>query len=508
MKKDSRTNLKKDQKTDPNNDLKKDHKKNSMQVLKDFFKKIWAIIWKRKWLSLGIAVVVFIILSIVLSAISARSELLKSYQTVTVSRGTLTATIGATGTVRARQSAVLYWQTSGTVDEVSVRLDEKVEKQDQLVSLEMISLPQSVILANAELVTAERDLETAKLSNTPTAKAMLAYYQAQRAYEDANNARYLTGYSNRASDQDIIDARAVLKVRQQEVDYYQALYDDIDDTPENAIRKQNAFDQLQEVIANRNAAQALLDYYLTVYQKANEADAQVALAKGQLEDAEREWERLKNGPDAGDIQAAQARVDATQATVNMQYIISPFDGVITVVNNVPGDQVRSGDPAIRLDDTSQLLVDVEISEVDINAVEVGQPAELTFDAILDKTYHGLIDEVSRVGNISSGVVNFTVKIKLTDADEDVKPGMTTGVTITTKQLEGVLLIPNRAVRLVDNKRVVYILQNGTLVAVNIELGATSDLNSEVIGGDLKPGDVIVLNPPAVFSGNSAFMMEN
>jgi HlyD family secretion protein len=477
--------------------------------IKGFFKKIWAAIWKRKWLSLAVVVVLIIILSVVISSISTRAKVLKSYQTTTVSGGTLTATIGATGTVRARQSAILYWQTSGTVGEVTVKLDKKVDAQKKLVSLDKLSLPQSIILAEADLVSTERALETARLSSTPTAKAMLAYYQAQRAYEEANNARYRTGYKGAASDQDIIDARAVLKVRQQEVDRYQALYDDIEDIPENAIRLQNAFDQLQEVIANRNAAQARLDYYLSEYRNTHEADAQVALAKAQLEDAQREWDRLKDGPDARDIQAAQARLDAAQATVNLQYIIAPFDGVITIVNNAPGDQVRAGDPAIRLDDTSQLLVDVEISEVDINAVKIGQPADLTFDAILDKTYHGLVDEVSRVGTASSGVVNFTVKIKLTDADEDVKPGMTAGVTITTQQVEDVLLIPNRAVRLVDNKRVVYILQDGKLIAVNIVLGATSDLNSEVIGGDLKVGDVIVLNPPAVFSsGGSMFMMGN
>jgi HlyD family secretion protein len=472
---------------------------------KSFFQKIWAAIWKRKWLSLVIVLVIIIVLSIVISSLSARANVLASYQTTTVSRGTLTASIGATGTVRARQSATLYWQTSGTVGEVNVKLDKKVGRQEQLVSLEKLSLPQAVILAEADLVNVERALETARLSNTPTAQAMLALFQAQRAYEEANNARYRTGYEGGASDQDIIDARAVLKVRQQEVNRYQALYDDIEDIPENAIRLQNASDQLQEVIANRNSAQARLDYYLSEYQKSHEADARVTLAKAQLEDARREWDRLKDGPDAADIMAAQARVDAARATVNMQYIVAPFDGVITVVNNTPGDQV----PAIRLDDTSQLLVDVEISEVDINAVDIGQPAELTFDAILDKTYHGVVTEVSRVGEVSSGVVNFTVKIKLTDDDQEVKPGMTAGVIITTQQLEDVLLVPNRAVRLVDNQRVVYILQDGQLVAVSIVLGSTSDLNSEVIGGELKVGDLIVLNPPANFlSSGSMFMMGN
>lgn len=476
---------------------------------KTFFQKIWAAIWKRKWLSLVIVLVIIIALSIVISSLSARANVLASYQTTTVSRGTLTASIGATGTVRARQSATLYWQTSGTVGEVNVKLDKKVDRQEQLVSLEKLSLPQAVILAEADLVNVERALETARLSNTPTAQAMLALFQAQRAYEEANNVRYRTGYEGGASDQDIIDARAVLKVRQQEVNRYQALFDDIEDIPENTIRLQNASEQLQEVIANRNAAQARLDYYLSEYQKSHEADAQVALAKAQLEDARREWDRLKDGPDAADIMAAQARVDAARAAVNMQYVVAPFDGIITVVYNIPGDQVQAGEPAIRLDDTSQLLVDVEISEVDINAVAIGQPAELTFDAILDKTYHGVVTEVSRVGEVSSGVVNFTVKIKLTDDDQEVKPGMTAGVIITTQQLEDVLLVPNRAVRLVDNQRVVYILQDGQLLAVNIVLGATSDLNSEVIGGDLKAGDVIVLNPPSLFSGaGSMFMMGN
>ncbi len=494
--------MKKSQKRDLKKGIKKDFKDEFLA----FLKKVWAVIWKRKWLSLAIAVVLVVVLSIVLSAVSSRKEALKALQTVSVSRGTLTATIGATGTVRARQSATLYWQTSGAVAEVNVKLDEKVKKLETLVILEKTSLPQNVILAEADLVSAERNLETAKLSNTPTAKAMLALYQAQRAYEDANNARYREGYQIHASEGDIRDARSVLKVRQQEVDRYQALFDDIEDTPENALRLKNANDQLQEAIANRNASQARLDYLLSEYQKVHEADAQVALARAQLEDATREWDRLKGGPDAKDIMAAQARVDAAQATVNMQYIQAPFSGIITIVNNKPGDQVRVGDPAVRLDDTSQLLVDVEISEVDINAIEVGQPASLTFDAILDKTYNGEVEEVSRVGTSSSGVVNFTVKVKLTDADENVKPGMTSAVTITTKQLEDVLLIPNRAVRLVDGKRVVYILQNGQITPVNIELGATSDLNTEIIGGDLKVGDLLILNPPAVFSSNSGMFM--
>ena len=62
------------------------------------------------------------------------------------------------------------------------------------------------------------------------------------------------------------------------------------------------------------------------------------------------------------------------------------------------------------------------------------------------------------------------------------------------------MIPNRAVRVVDGQRVVYILQDGLPVPVKVRLGSSSDTYSEVVGGDLKEGDQIVLNPPVNFEG--------
>jgi HlyD family secretion protein len=66
-------------------------------------------------------------------------------------------------------------------------------------------------------------------------------------------------------------------------------------------------------------------------------------------------------------------------------------------------------------------------------------------------------------------------------------------------LKDVLTVPNRAVRLVDGKRVVYILKNDIAVMVDIEIGSSSDTLSEIISGDLKAGDVLILNPSADFT---------
>jgi HlyD family secretion protein len=149
-----------------------------------------------------------------------------------------------------------------------------------------------------------------------------------------------------------------------------------------------------------------------------------------------------------------------------------------------------------VDDLSHLLLDLQVSEVDINSVFVDQNATLTFDAILGKQYTGKVVEVGQSGDTVQGVVSFTVTVELTDADELVKPGMTAAVTVVVEEVNDVVLIPNRAVRLVDGDRVVYKLVDGQPVEVKIKLGSSSDTSSVLASGDLKEGDLIILNPPS------------
>jgi HlyD family secretion protein len=272
-----------------------------------------------------------------------------------------------------------------------------------------------------------------------------------------------------------------------------------DDDPTKAQAYTNLYNA-QQALKN---AQNNLNYFLLVPSGRDIANAQAKLdlAKAQLEDAQREWDRLKNGPDPSDIASAQARVDAAQATLHMGDVSTPFAGTITEVNGMVGDQVSPGTKAFRVDDLSHMQLDVQVSEVDINSVQIGQPVALTFDAISGKAYNGKVVEVAQAGDSVQGTVNFTVTVELTDPDANVKPGMTAAVTITVKQVNNVLLVPNRAVRLVDSQRVVYVLRNGLPQQVKVTLGASSDTMSEVVSGDLKTGDLVILNPPSNLFGN-------
>ena len=134
-----------------------------------------------------------------------------------------------------------------------------------------------------------------------------------------------------------------------------------------------------------------------------------------------------------DIAAAEARVAAAQSTLEKSRLIAPFNGTISDVISQPNDLVSPGTPAFRLDDLSSLSVDVGVSEIDINLVKTGQPVILTFDAILARQYNGRVVEVSPVGTVSQGIVDFMIRVELTDPDSAVRPGMTAAVEIIVRQ---------------------------------------------------------------------------
>ncbi len=430
---------------------------------------------------------------------NAQTAASQNYQTAVVERGSLTAIVGATGTVRANQSAILAWQTTGQVESIAARLDEKVDQGQVLMSLAKGSLPQNVILAEADLVTAQRTLENLKESDVAATQAELALMDTKTALEDAQKNRTSKQYG-RASSDTIEAARASYYLAEDKVKKAQDYYDLFSSKPENDLGRANALTLLVGAKRDRDHALANLNWLVGLpdSEEVAKADAQVKLAEAQVADAQRAYDRYKDGVDPDEIRAAEARVAALQATIDLVHLKAPFAGTITDLNSMVGDEISLGTLAVRIDDLSHLLVDVQIPEIDINSIQVGQEARLTFDGIPDQEYSGKVTQVGRVGASVAGAVNFDVTIELTDADAAVRPGMTAAVNVVIKQLENVLTVPNRAVRLLNGERVVYKLVNGAPQAISITLGATADTNSEIASGDIKEGDAVILNPPSTF----------
>ena len=411
--------------------------------------------------------------------------------TITVERGELVATVGGTGKVEANKSAILTWNTTGNVSDVFVENGSQVSQGTTLAELAPTSLPQAVILAKADLIEAQHNLDNVMQSNTQRAQTYLDLLDAEQNLKDAQEDVDAWNYNN-ADQQTIDQARSEFIAAEENLKQVEVSL--------QADNQQTSQEQLDEAQLTRDKALRNLSSILgKTYNTTVAKDfAQYDLAKAQLEDVQREWERVKDGQNGDDIEAAQARVTAAESVAGLAVIKAPFDGTITSVYTNVGDEVNAGIKAFRLDDLSSYYIEVEIPEIDINRIEIGQEAEFTFDSILDKTYYGRVIEVAGAGSEEQGETNFIVKLIMTDSDQEILPGMTASVSIMVTKLEDVLIVPTRAIRLENGDIVVYALRNEKIEKVVIEIGASSDSYTQITTGDIVENETLVLNPPEDF----------
>jgi HlyD family secretion protein len=242
-------------------------------------------------------------------------------------------------------------------------------------------------------------------------------------------------------------------------------------------------------------AQANLDSAQAEWESVKDGASQaaIALAEATLADAQREWDRVKDGPNAEDIAAAQAALDAAQAILDNAELLAPFSGTITEVGIKTGDLVSSGETAFRIDDLATIYIDLQISEVDLASLEVGQQAVIEFDAIADKEYTGEVTEIGMIGSVSQGVVNYPVTVQVMDPDQNIRPGMTASVTIIIDQVEDALLVPNKAIRTSGGQQYVTVMFEGQQINIPVTVGLVGDSMSEITSDQLMEGDAVVVN---------------
>ena len=437
--------------------------------------------------------VIFIVLAVVLAAggiygyqtyqsIQTASAAQASQKTAKLELGSLSATISATGKVRSSQTATLNWQTSGIIETITVKVGDSVEADQKLATLVQTSLPQSVILAQANLFSAQQALDD--LATTAESARIKAMQDIVTYEQDVKDAQYTLDNFTTPTSQEGLDAVEGIKVTKERLDQARINFEPVKYKPSGDKQRKELLEALDLAQSDYNTAVKRLGY---------EYDLEVAQAN--LTKAQADYEKWKNGPDPAEVEAKKAKIAAEQATLRQAWIEAPFVGTITQVDAHTGDQAAANKSAFRLDDLSKLYVDLEVSEVDIDQIEIGQTVNVSFDALSGKQYVGKVSDVAMISDETSSAVNFTVTVELMDPDKDVRPGMTSEVEIVTAQREQALLIPNQAVRVVDGKQIVYVLQaDQSTKTVEVGLGVSSDAYSELLSGDLKAGDLVVLNP--------------
>jgi HlyD family secretion protein len=438
------------------------------------------------WIVLGVVIVVGLFVGWrIWQNRQATAEELANLETESYQRQTLNANIYGTGTVQPSQSAVLTWSASGTVGEVTVTLGQSVKKDDVLMSLDPDSVSVDILQAQIDVINAQNALDDLYNNwQSDLAQTKLDLLNAEDDLDDLQTERKIMNYQ-RCTDERIQDL-------EDELDQAELIYK----------YRQNA-DTLKAV----NTAQANLDYCMADFteQEIAEAQLKVDLAEAKVADLQTTVDTLINGPDPDQVTILETQLAIAQSRADSPLVKAPFDGVVTVLPAQVGDIVQTGSQAVQLDNISNLYLDVQISEVDIPTVSIGQPAELVFDAYYQDTFTGKVTQISPVGTTVQGVVEYNVRIQMDeDTDGRIKPGMTAAVNIIVDELDDVFVVPNDAIAMIDGEESVFVKRDGVYVPVPVTLGGYSDMYSEVLSADIQEGEPIVINPPAALTGETPF----
>ncbi len=475
-------------------------------------------------------------------------------ETVAVIVGDLAANATASGVLRASRAATLDSPTTGRVTAVLVRAGQQVTAGEPLVVLDTADLELSVRSAQANLRQAEAQLSDLLSDPTPAemaaAEAAVASAQAQldallagpTAAEQAAlesslrsaEAAYasaqadLTNAQGSVSAADLSAAEAQLAAAQLQLRSAEdANRDTTDQATDEALRAaQEAVAQAQAQLddlragpdtaaaaSNLGAASARLESARADFeqQTAGPSAAQQATSESQLADAQASLAQLQAGPTAAQRASAEAAVeqarlalaDAEDALANAT-ITAPFDAAVTTVLVQPGE-IATG-PVVGLVDLGSLQVVLQVDEVDVGSMAVGQPATVTLESFPDAVIAAEVAAIAPAAATSSaGLVTYDVRLRLGDSGLPLLAGMTANATLVTAERRDVLLVPNEAIS-VDRTTGTYSVRRQTATGaetVTIVIGLRDNQYTEVRDG-LSAGDVLLIGETDSSNGAPGF----
>jgi HlyD family secretion protein len=369
------------------------------------------------------------------------------YTTEPAARGDLALRVSANGTLAPTRTVNVGSELSGTVARVLVDINDRVTQGQLLAELDMAKLRDQVARSQAALASAQARVAQAQATVT----------EAKRKLERQRDIERLS--------EGMFPAKA-------DLDTVQAAYD-----------------------------RALADAAAT---RAAVRDAQAA-----------------------------ARVDATN--LSKASIRAPTDGVVLTRNVDPGNAVAASLQAVTLfsiaEDLTRMKLQVNVDEADVGQVREGQSATFTVSAYANRNWPATIRRVGYGSTTKDNVVTYVAELDVANTDGSLRPGMTAVATIAATERKGVLLLPNAALRFTPStttatasssgsivsrlmprppstggprrantnaaaSRQVFVLRDGAPVAVAVQPGLSDGRRTEIVGGELREGDAVIVEQSA------------
>jgi HlyD family secretion protein len=405
--------------------------------------------WKKVAIGVGIAAVLAMIVGF---TVHQSSKNITTVQSGKVQRQDLATVVSASGEIKPKNYVNVGANAFGKITRLYVKEGDRVKKGQLLAQLENVQSSADVNATEASLQAAETD--------ALAADAALKTSQA-----------------------DLLRAQADYERNKQDWERAQSLFKD-------GLIARSDFD-------SRRNAWATADAGLV------QAQARVAQAKAQKDSADRH------------ITQGRANLTRVADVLKKTSYNAPYDGVVT---NLPvregetvvmGIQNAPGSTLLTIADMSIITAEVKVDETDIVNVRLGQPAEVTIDAIPKKIFHGTVSEIgdnaivrssgvstSQQATASAEAKDFKVVVNLQDAPMDLRPGLSTTAKITTATRSNAVAVPIQALTLRTKEQIEQ--QNNPPGSVHAAAPAAKEVASKGKKEDEVQGVFVIRNKKAVF----------
>ena len=251
---------------------------------------------------------------------------------------------------------------------------------------------------------------------------------------------------------------------------------------------------------------AKLNYerYKTLYEKNY-------VSKVNLEEYELSYVNAKSALNSSraSVVRAQSNLDSAQKNLSNTKIVSPIDGVVLTRKVSEGQTITAGFSTPELfvvaQDLTKMQIEAKVSEADIVKIQAGQRVTFTLDGYMGEKFEGTVRQVrtnyvDTSSSSSSSSTSYTVIVDVSNEDLRLKPGMTATLTIFTAEKKDVLLVPNEALRFspsfnknkYDTTGVWKTAKGIPPQRVDVEIGIIATKNTEIVSGDLKEGERVIV----------------
>lgn len=477
--------------------------------------------------------------------------------------GDISSAATATGQIDSIRRAELALGVQGIVTTVNVRTGDIVSAGDLLLALDTSDT--ALNIATLEQSLAAREADLAALSKAPNAADVaaaeanlasaiarledlvkgpdeidiaLAEVDVRSAEASVASAQAsLSSTLDTVNQSDVEAARAELVSAENALSDIQQLVDDLGDFSNKSIA-----DQLRTAENNYNVALAKYNRLLQGADplSVSASSASIAAANARVESSAATLADTMSGSSTADIAAAEATVASAQASLSQlletasdqdlaiaqaqveqarlsladaeqnlidSQIVAPFDGTITAVNYAVGE-TASG-IAIEMADHNSLEIVLNVDEIDIGAISIGQPATISLETWREEFIGAEVKSIAPTsGASSSGIVSYDVHLELDETDLPVRLGMTANADLITANRENVLLVPNRAIEADRQQGRFYVnlqIDEETIERIEVAIGLRDSQFTQIVDG-VDEGDTLLINfvPPTTEFGGGPF----